>query len=150
MKSRSCEIGSFKLSHRFGMWRQAHRQQCCSGACQIPERLNYSKHRSRGFETSRDLIIIIILLLYYYNKTSYEILKRGPERKHCAWLVRSVIFYFLYILFQIVFFSSIQRRDFCQMMRRNLPPDSSLWLKRLRWIRSFLRIISTIHFIAGS
>ena len=43
----------FKLSNRFEIW-QAHRQQCCRSACQISERSNNSKYKSRGFETSRD------------------------------------------------------------------------------------------------
>ena len=44
----------FKLSYRFEIW-QAHRQQCCRSACQISERSDNSKHKSRGFETLRDL-----------------------------------------------------------------------------------------------
>ena len=39
----------FKLWHRFGSW-QAHRHQCCRGACQISERSDNSKYKSRGFE----------------------------------------------------------------------------------------------------
>ena len=46
----------FKLSNRFEIW-QAHRQQCCRSACQISERSDNSKYKSRGFETSRDLTI---------------------------------------------------------------------------------------------
>ena len=44
----------FKLSYRFEIW-QAHRQQCCRSACQISERSDNSKYKSRGFETLRDL-----------------------------------------------------------------------------------------------
>ena len=44
----------FKLSYRFEIW-QAHRQQCCRSACQISERLDNSRYKSRGFETLRDL-----------------------------------------------------------------------------------------------
>ena len=44
----------FKLSYRFEIW-QAHRQQCCQSACQIAERSDNSKFKSRGFETLRDL-----------------------------------------------------------------------------------------------
>ena len=44
----------FKLSYRFEMW-QAHRQHCSRSACQISERSDNSKHKSRGFETLRDL-----------------------------------------------------------------------------------------------
>ena len=44
----------FKLSYRFEIW-QAHRQQCCRSACQISERSDNSKCKSRGFETLRDL-----------------------------------------------------------------------------------------------
>ena len=46
----------FQLSYRFEIW-QAHRQQCCRSACQISERSDNSKYKSRGFETSRDLTI---------------------------------------------------------------------------------------------
>ena len=44
----------FQLSYRFEIW-QAHRQQCCRSACQISERSNNSKVKSRGFEALRDL-----------------------------------------------------------------------------------------------
>ena len=44
----------FKLSYRFEIW-QAHRQHCCRSACQISERSDNSKYKSRGFETWRDL-----------------------------------------------------------------------------------------------
>ena len=44
----------FRLSYRFEIW-QAHRQQCCRSACQISERSDNSKYKSRGFETLRDL-----------------------------------------------------------------------------------------------
>ena len=45
----------FKLSYRFEIW-QAHRQHCCRSACQISERSDNSKYKSRGFETLRDLM----------------------------------------------------------------------------------------------
>ena len=44
----------FKLSYRFEIW-QAHRQHCCRSACQISERSDISKYKSRSFETLRDL-----------------------------------------------------------------------------------------------
>ena len=44
----------FKLSYRFAIW-QAHRQHCCRSACQISERSDNYKYKSRGFETLRDL-----------------------------------------------------------------------------------------------
>ena len=44
----------YKLSYRFKIW-QAHRQHCCRSACQISERSDNSKYKSRGFETLRDL-----------------------------------------------------------------------------------------------
>ena len=44
----------FKLSYRFETW-QAHRQHCCRSACQISERSDNSKYKSRSFETLRDL-----------------------------------------------------------------------------------------------
>ena len=43
-----------ELSYRFEIW-QAHRQHCCRSACQISERSDNSKYKSRGFETLRDL-----------------------------------------------------------------------------------------------
>ena len=46
----------FMLSHCFEIW-QAHRQQCYRGACQISEWSDNSKYKSRGFETSQDLMI---------------------------------------------------------------------------------------------
>ena len=44
----------FKLSYRFEIW-QTHRQHCCRSACQISERSDNSKYKSRGFETLQDL-----------------------------------------------------------------------------------------------
>ena len=44
----------FKLSYRFEIW-QAHRQHCCRSACQVSERSDNSKYKSRRFETLRDL-----------------------------------------------------------------------------------------------
>ena len=43
-----------KLSYRFEIW-QAHRQHCCRSSCQISERSDNSKYKSRGFDTLRDL-----------------------------------------------------------------------------------------------
>ena len=45
----------FKLSYRFEIWR-AHRQQYCRSACQISERSDNSKYKSRDFESLRDLM----------------------------------------------------------------------------------------------
>ena len=44
----------FKLPYRFEIW-QAHRQQRCRSVCQISQRSDNSKYKSRGFETLRDL-----------------------------------------------------------------------------------------------
>ena len=44
----------FELSYRFEIW-QAHRQHCCRSACQMSERSDNSKCKSRGFETLREL-----------------------------------------------------------------------------------------------
>ena len=44
----------FKLSYRFEIW-QAHRQHCCRSACQISERSDNSKYKSRSFDTLRDV-----------------------------------------------------------------------------------------------
>ena len=52
-----------KLSYRCEIW-QARRQQC-RGACQISERSDYSKYKSRGNETSRDFMIR--RLIRYWN-----------------------------------------------------------------------------------
>ena len=54
-----------KCSYRFEIL-QAHGQQCYRGACQISERSDDSKHKSRGFETSRDLSIR--RLIGYWNR----------------------------------------------------------------------------------
>ena len=54
----------FKLSYRFVIW-QAHRQQCCRSACQISERSDNSKYKSRCFETLRDLTIR--RLIWYWD-----------------------------------------------------------------------------------
>ena len=53
-----------KCSYCFDIW-QAIRQQCCWGACQISQRSDNSKYKSCGFKT--------------YDKTSYQILKQGPD-----------------------------------------------------------------------
>ena len=54
----------FKSSYSCEIW-QARRQQCCRGACQISQRSDYSKYKSRGIETSRDLTIR--RLIGYWN-----------------------------------------------------------------------------------
>ena len=56
--SRSLEVSKprdwyFELSYRFEIW-QTHRQHCCRSVCQISERSDNSKYKSRGFETLRD------------------------------------------------------------------------------------------------
>ena len=55
VKSRSHEIGTLNchIALKFDSW-QAHRQQCCRSACQISERSDNSKYKSRGFETLRE------------------------------------------------------------------------------------------------
>ena len=69
----------FKLSYRFEIW-QAHRQHCCRSACQISERSDNSKYKSRGFETTRS-----------YEKTSFRILRRGPGSIADTWTFDSKI-----------------------------------------------------------
>ena len=44
----------FKLPYRFAIW-QAHRQHCCRSTCQISERSDNFKYKSRSFQTLRDL-----------------------------------------------------------------------------------------------
>ena len=46
----------FILPNRSEMW-QAPRQQCCRDACQISQRYDHYNIQSRGFETSRDLVV---------------------------------------------------------------------------------------------
>ena len=48
---------TFYLSDLSVIW-QAPRQQYCRGACQISERYGHYNTQSRGFETSRDLVVI--------------------------------------------------------------------------------------------
>ena len=62
ISSQNREIGS--LSHHFEIW-QAHRQQCCRCACQISERSDNSKYKSRGFETLRNRTTMC--LIGYWN-----------------------------------------------------------------------------------
>ena len=45
-----------QLGHCSDIWRTSWRH-CCRCACQISERLEKSKHESRGFETSWDLAV---------------------------------------------------------------------------------------------
>ena len=58
----------FKLPYRFEI-RQAHRQHCCRSACQISERSDNSKYKSRGFEALQDLT----------ERRLFRILRRGPD-----------------------------------------------------------------------
>ena len=64
MKYESRGYWQLVLSHRFGIW-QAPRQHCCWGACQIFERSNNCKNKSRGLEPSWDLTIR--RLIGYWN-----------------------------------------------------------------------------------
>ena len=56
----------FELSYRSEIW-QAHRQQCCRGACQISEWTDNSIYISHSSEISRDLTIRHLIL--YWNRT---------------------------------------------------------------------------------
>ena len=53
-----------KCCYHFDIW-QAPRQQCCRGSCQMSERSDNFKYKSRGFETLRDLTIR--RLIGYWN-----------------------------------------------------------------------------------
>ena len=44
------------FSNRSEIW-QVPRQHCCRGACQISELYDHCNIQSRGFETSRDLVV---------------------------------------------------------------------------------------------
>ena len=65
----------FKLSYRFEIW-QAHRQHCCRSACQISERSDNSKYKSRGFETLRDLTKR--RLFGYWDGAQIAVVRQGP------------------------------------------------------------------------
>ena len=54
-------------SYRFEIW-QATRQQCCRDACQISERLNYSRQQSRACEILRDFTDIETASVVQRNK----------------------------------------------------------------------------------
>ena len=68
----------FKLSHRFDIL-QAHRQQCCQGACQILERSVKTKYKKGGLDTS-------------WGVTSYRISKQGPGIYREFLIKRNAIF----------------------------------------------------------
>ena len=65
-----------KCSYRFEIL-LALRQQCCRCACQISERSDNSKYKSRGIDTRQRYLS--------YDKTSYRIVKRGPGDLRCDW-----------------------------------------------------------------
>ena len=69
MKSRSREIGSLDCRIALKFDRHIDQQQCCQGACQISERSDKSKYKSRGFETLRDLMIRC--LIKYWNRVQF-------------------------------------------------------------------------------
>ena len=58
-----------KTSYRFEIL-QAHRQHCCRCACQISERWDNFKYKSRGFKALRDLFIR--RFMGYWNKAQIE------------------------------------------------------------------------------
>ena len=68
----------FKLLHRFEIW-QAHRQPCCRSACQISERSDNSKYKSRGFETLRDLTERRLIGYWDGALDTHKVLRPLPE-----------------------------------------------------------------------
>ena len=68
----------WKLSDRSEIW-QAPWQHCCRGACQISKRCDDLNYQSRGFKTRS------------YDKTSYRILKQGPDLTVVNTLIHSRI-----------------------------------------------------------
>ena len=74
-----------KCWNHFEIW-QAPRQQYCRGACQISERSDNSKYKSRGFETLRDLTIR--RLIGYWNGA---LLSPSSSRSACSWACCVVI-----------------------------------------------------------
>ena len=71
-----------KLPNRSVIW-QAHRQQCCRGACQISKRCDNINYQSLGFETSRDLTIM--RLIRYWNGAQASLMQIN-----CPWPHRAV------------------------------------------------------------
>ena len=67
----------FKLSYRFEIW-QAHRQHCCRSACQISNRSDKSKYKSRSFEIWRDLTERRIF--GYWDGAQLRKAERFPEK----------------------------------------------------------------------
>ena len=63
-RSRYMRDWKFELSYCFDIW-QGPRQQCCRGACQMSERSDNFKHKSRCFKSSQDLTIWY--LIRYWN-----------------------------------------------------------------------------------
>ena len=73
-----------KYSYCFDIWRAA-RQHCCRAACQISERLDDSKHRSRAFEALRDLTIRH--LIWYRNGPQVSIAHNSTHNQPpTAWV----------------------------------------------------------------
>ena len=111
----------FKLSHRFEIW-QALRQPCCRGACQISERSDNSKYKSRGFDTFAG----------FYSKTSYRILKLGPAGVDC-W-IRLLIYSINYTFRVVVTVNSFQMphsltsQTSCDFLSRLYLPFIKYWL----------------------
>ena len=103
----------FKLSYRFEIW-QAHRQHCCRSACQISERSDNSKYKSRGFETLRDLTERR-LFGYWDGAWSLAYLYHWqPTTKYSVhvWLVKKYIMYICWkmiLLLQLLLLRSIMR-----------------------------------------
>ena len=79
----------FELLYRFEIW-QAHRQHCCRSACQISERSDNFKYKSRGFETLRDLTE---RRLFGYWDGALGIIKAGVLMLYCLVLVITVVYH---------------------------------------------------------
>ena len=117
----------FKLLHRFEIW-QAHRQPCCRSACQISERSDNSKYKSRGFETLRDLTERRLIgywdgALVRYTTVSHTV---------CTPLVPGWLYYHQHLL-------GISNTP----MQENLPRVRQTGLKNIILI-TFFKIFSTL------
>ena len=96
----------FELSYRFEI-RHAHRQHCCRSACQISERSDNSKYKSRGFETLRDLTER--RLFGYWDGAQVDIFQLGVIAERLKWNYHSPVLrkpsIYIYIYHAIWYFS---------------------------------------------
>ena len=136
----------FKLSYRFEIW-QAHRQQCCRSACQISERSDNSKYKSRGFETLRDLTKRrlfaywdgALILTVRVTKITADVL---TSHRHRA--TRHHIWYVLYPKYHI---TQHIRRVIITSMRPEKTHLYCRWHLSVHFLKGYFCILIQIHCI---